>query len=80
MAWDFSTDPEFQTRARLDARVRPRRDRASQPAVARFAPLPAGAWLRKIVDPLKREVKSRGCGHATWVPSWAAAAGQVKLR
>ena len=74
MAWDFSTDAEFQTQ--LDWMRGFVRDEI-EPISLLWPDLhhcPPAPWLRKIVDPLKREVKSRGLWACTWVRNWAATA------
>ena len=74
MAWDFSTDDAFEADlawmrtfvkeeiAPLDL-VFPHYDHQVPPP-----------WLKKVIDPLKNEVKGRGCGRVTWAPISAARA------
>ena len=80
MAWDFSTDPEFQTK--LDWMRGFVRDEI-EPVSLLWPDLhhcPPAPWLRKIVDPLKREVKSRGLWACHLGPELGGSGyGQVKL-
>jgi acyl-CoA dehydrogenase len=60
MAWDFSTDPEFQKdldwmREFMDEEVEPLA--LLWPHMHHTPPPP---WLKKVIDPLKQQVKDRG--------------------
>ena len=71
MAWDFSTEPEFEEKLDVDARLRARRDLSR----SRRSSSTSDAF-RKATDPLKQEVKDAGpVGRAP-----AARAGRRRVR
>ena len=67
MAWDFSTEPEFEKKLEwMRGFVRDE-----------IIPLETidldRATFARITAPLKEEVKGRACGRRTCLPSWVAA-------
>ena len=80
MAWDFSTEPEFQAqldwmRAFVDEEVEP--VALLWPHMHHTSPPP---WLKKVIDPLKQQVKDRGLWACHLDPSLGGKGfGQVKL-
>ena len=72
MAWDFSTEPEFQEK--LDWARDFVRDKIEPLDLLyphrQFHPL--DDELRPIVDPMKQEVRDQTCGPPISGPSWAA--------
>jgi acyl-CoA dehydrogenase len=80
MAWDFSTEPVFQ--AELDW-MREFVDTEVEPVALlwpHFHHAPPAPWLKKVIDPLKRQVKDRGLWACHLDPSLGGKGfGQVKL-
>ena len=74
MAWDFSTEPEFE--AKLDwMRGFVREEILPLETLADVWRSPEGRErFGRITAPLKEEVKARACGRRTSRPTWAAAA------
>ena len=71
MAWDFSTDPEFQEQLDWVA------DFCKNEVEPLDLVFPGAAYSRDpkakmLADPLKQQVKDRGCGRCSWTPSWVA--------
>ena len=76
MAWDFSTEPEFQ--AQLDW-MREFVKNEIEPIELFFDDMTAGNW-RKLTDPLKEQVKQRGLWACHLDPELGGQGyGQVKL-
>src|SRR4051812_33463417 len=80
MAWDFSTEPEFQ--AELDW-IRTFVDEQVEPLSLLWPHLnytPPPPWLKSITDPLKQAVRDRGLWACHLDPSLGGKGyGQVKL-
>ena len=72
MGWDFETDPEYQKKLDwADTFVR----EEVEPLDLAFPHLqftPLEGKRREAIDPLKEEVRGRGCGRATSVRNSAA--------
>jgi acyl-CoA dehydrogenase len=80
MAWDFSTDAEFQEKLdwmKVFVREEIEPINILWPDLHHSPPAP---WMKKIIDPLKREVKRRGLWAAHLGPELGGTGyGQVKL-
>ena len=75
MAWDFSTEPEFEAKLDLDARPRARGDPAAGDARARLP-----TTYRQAIAPLQERVKERGLWAAHLEPELGGQGlGQVHL-
>ena len=80
MAWDFSTDPEFQKK--LDWAYQFVREEVEDLDL-RYPEMhytPTSGELKAVTDPLKQKVRDTACGPPTSAPSSAATGyGQVSL-
>ena len=81
MAWDFSTEPEFEAKLDWMRDVRPRGDHAARDAGRALAHAGGpGRRSRRSPRPLKEEVKRQGLWAAHLPPDMGGGGfGQVKL-
>ncbi len=81
MAWDFTTEPEFQAEAGLGGQVRPGQRRTAGSALSRSWPsTPLEEPLRSLVNQLKDEVRAQDLWAAHLDPELGGKGyGQLKL-